>query len=109
VIVTHLGLRPAERRYQVKLLLSLLHPFEPGQIVVALGDINSGAHRATIAVAAWQLDKPPSSALSDLVSAFALDRVRCVPRPDRLAHPHCAPRVASDTIPQGGHCPRSRH
>ena len=40
VIVTHLSLPPAERRYQVKLLLSLLHPVEHGQIVVALGDIN---------------------------------------------------------------------
>ncbi len=40
VIVTHLGLNPAERRYQVRQLLKLLHVAEPDQPVVVLGDIN---------------------------------------------------------------------
>lgn len=40
VIVTHLGLRPAERRYQVQTMLKLLHDIPKEQPVVVLGDIN---------------------------------------------------------------------
>lgn len=40
VIVTHLGLPPAERRYQVKKLLTLIKHSPPDVPVVVLGDIN---------------------------------------------------------------------
>ncbi|HEY9445921.1 MAG TPA: endonuclease/exonuclease/phosphatase family protein, partial [Burkholderiales bacterium] len=40
VIVTHLGLRPIERRYQVKRMLHLLHDIPKEQSVIVLGDIN---------------------------------------------------------------------
>ena len=40
VIVTHLGLPPAERRYQVKKLLSLVRYTPLHERVVVLGDIN---------------------------------------------------------------------
>jgi endonuclease/exonuclease/phosphatase family metal-dependent hydrolase len=40
VIVTHLGLRAGERRYQVKKLLTVLKTLPPEQPVVVLGDIN---------------------------------------------------------------------
>ncbi len=39
VIVTHLGLLPAERRYQVKLLLQILE-LSPVQPAIVLGDLN---------------------------------------------------------------------
>ena len=40
VMVTHLGLRPGERRYQVKKLTALLGAIPEEQPVVVLGDIN---------------------------------------------------------------------
>src|SRR3970040_1402545 len=40
VIVTHLGLKPAERRFQVRKLLGLLKHVPPHERVVVLGDIN---------------------------------------------------------------------
>lgn len=101
VIVTHLGLRPAERRYQVKLLLKLLHPIEPGELVVALGDINE-----------WLPIGRPLRWLHDLLGVppsqrtfptwfplFALDRVWVRPRScliDVRAHTGSLARMASD-------------
>ncbi|MGQ0547039.1 MAG: endonuclease/exonuclease/phosphatase family protein [Betaproteobacteria bacterium] len=40
VIVTHLGLWPAERRYQVKKVLELLRATPPSERAIVLGDIN---------------------------------------------------------------------
>jgi endonuclease/exonuclease/phosphatase family metal-dependent hydrolase len=40
VIVTHLGLWPAERRYQVKAILKMLRETPASERVVVLGDIN---------------------------------------------------------------------
>jgi endonuclease/exonuclease/phosphatase family metal-dependent hydrolase len=40
VIVTHLGLWPAERRYQVRRILEMLRQTPMGERVVVLGDIN---------------------------------------------------------------------
>jgi len=45
VIVTHLGLWPAERRLQVKRLLTILDE-EPSRLIVMLGDINEWLPRA---------------------------------------------------------------
>jgi endonuclease/exonuclease/phosphatase family metal-dependent hydrolase len=104
VIVTHLGLRAAERRYQVKLLLKLLHPVEPGQLVVALGDINEWLPMGR--PLRWLhglLGSPPSQrTFPTLLPMFALDRVWVRPRSSlidvqRHAGPHA--RVASDHYP----------
>jgi endonuclease/exonuclease/phosphatase family metal-dependent hydrolase len=40
VIVTHLGLWPAERRYQVKKILEMIRPTPSYERVIVLGDIN---------------------------------------------------------------------
>ncbi len=40
IIVTHLGLWPAERRYQVRRILELIRKTPPHERVVVLGDIN---------------------------------------------------------------------
>jgi endonuclease/exonuclease/phosphatase family metal-dependent hydrolase len=104
VIVTHLGLRPAERRYQVKQLLGLLHPVEPEQIVVALGDINEWLPIGR--PLRWLhgiLGKPPSQrTFPTRFPLFALDRVWVRPRHsliDFRAHAVPLARVASDHYP----------
>lgn len=104
VIITHLGLRPAERRYQVRLLMQLLHPVEPGQTVVALGDINE-----------WLPVGRPLRWLHDLLGSppwqrtfptwfplLALDRVWVRPHKSLLAlstHSARPARIASDHYP----------
>lgn len=104
VIVTHLGLRPAERRYQVKLLLKLLHPVEPGELVVALGDINEWLPIGR--PLRWLhglLGAPPSQrTFPTWFPLFALDRVWVRPRSalaDLRTHTGRAARVASDHYP----------
>lgn len=104
VIVTHLGLRPAERRYQVKLLLKLLHPDEPGEAVVALGDINEWLPIGR--PLKWLhglLGSPPSQrTFPTWFPLFALDRVWVRPRTalvDVHAHAGAIARVASDHYP----------
>ncbi|AAZ97426.1 conserved hypothetical protein [Thiobacillus denitrificans ATCC 25259] len=104
VIVTHLGLRPAERRYQVKLLLKLLHPVEPGQPVVALGDINEWLPLSR--PLRWMhglLGPPPwQRTFPTLLPMFALDRVWVRPHSalvDLRAHRRKPARMASDHYP----------
>lgn len=104
VIVTHLGLRPAERRYQVKQLLSLLHLVEHGQIVVALGDINEWLPIGR--PLRWLhgiLGKPPSQrTFPTWFPLFALDRVWVRPRHSLVnlgTHVRSPARVASDHYP----------
>lgn len=104
VIVTHLGLRAAERRYQVKLLLRLLHPMAPGQLVVALGDINEWLPVGR--PLRWlhgSLGCPPSQrTFPTRFPLFALDRVWVRPRAallDVRAHAGTLARLASDHYP----------
>lgn len=104
VIVTHLGLRPAERRYQVKLLLKLLHPVEPGELVVALGDINEWLPIGR--PLRWLhglLGSPPTQrTFPTWFPLFALDRVWVRPRSalvDVRAHVRSPARMASDHYP----------
>jgi len=104
IVVTHLGLRPAERRYQVKLLLKLLHPAEPGELVVALGDINEWLPIGR--PLRWLhglLGCPPSQrTFPTWFPLFALDRVWVHPRAaliDVRAHAGGLARVASDHYP----------
>jgi endonuclease/exonuclease/phosphatase family metal-dependent hydrolase len=104
VIVTHLGLRPAERRYQVRLLLKLLHPIEPGEVVVALGDINEWLPVGR--PLRWLhglLGMPPSQrTFPTLFPLLALDRVWVRPRAslvDVRSHTRAPARIASDHLP----------
>lgn len=104
VIVTHLGLRPAERRYQVKLLLKLLHPVEPGELVVALGDINEWLPIGR--PLRWLhglLGCPPSQrTFPTWLPLLALDRVWVRPRSALLGvqtHAGRIARIASDHYP----------
>ncbi|MGA7951453.1 MAG: endonuclease/exonuclease/phosphatase family protein [Thiobacillaceae bacterium] len=104
IIVTHLGLRPAERRHQVKLLLSLLHPVEHSQIVVALGDINEWLPIGR--PLRWLhglLGSPPSQrTFPTWLPIFALDRIWVRPRKSLLdlrAQDGPLARRASDHYP----------
>jgi endonuclease/exonuclease/phosphatase family metal-dependent hydrolase len=104
VIVTHLGLRPAERRMQVKQLLTVLRGIPPDHPVVVLGDINEWLpigrplrwiHRL--------LGRPPSQRSFPVwAPIFALDRVWTRPAGALLAlEVHRSPdaRAASDHFP----------
>jgi endonuclease/exonuclease/phosphatase family metal-dependent hydrolase len=104
VIVTHLGLRPAERRFQVKLLLKLLHPVEAGELVVALGDINEWLPIGR--PLRWLhglLGSPPTQrTFPTWCPLLALDRVWVRPRSalvDVRAHLRAPARFASDHYP----------
>jgi endonuclease/exonuclease/phosphatase family metal-dependent hydrolase len=104
VIVTHLGLRPAERRYQVRKLLELLKATPLYERVVVLGDINE-----------WLPLSRPLRWLNELLGhsprertfpsrwpLFALDRVWVRPRHALLAFgAHRSPLAvqASDHLP----------
>lgn len=104
VIVTHLGLRPAERRYQVQQMLRLLHDIPPEQSVVVLGDINEWLPMGR--PLRW-LNKllghaPAERSFPSGLPLFALDRVWVRPRHTLLAfETHRSPcsRIASDHLP----------
>lgn len=104
VIVTHLGLRPAERRMQVRQLLRVLRSIPPDCPVVVLGDINEWLpvgrplrwlHRL--------MGKPPSQRSFPVwAPLFALDRVWSRPVGALLAlevHRSGDARIASDHFP----------
>ena len=104
VIVTHLGLKPAERRFQVRKLLALLKDTPLYERVVVLGDINE-----------WLPLSRPLRWLNELLGhsprertfpsrwpVFALDRVWVRPRHALLAfgaHRSPAAIQASDHLP----------
>lgn len=104
VIVTHLGLRPAERRFQVRKMLEVLQEAPPDRMVVVLGDINE-----------WLPSGRPLRWLHDLLGEtpaersfparlpmFALDRVWVRPEQALLAfgtHRSALARQASDHLP----------
>jgi endonuclease/exonuclease/phosphatase family metal-dependent hydrolase len=106
VIATHLGLRPAERRDQIK---RLLEKFDTEEMpVILLGDINEWfAWGSTLRalVSHFQAVPAPSTFPSRL-PVFALDRIWIRPR-HRLVHVevHATPlaRVASDHLPLIAH------
>lgn len=104
VIVTHLGLKPAERRFQVKKMLGLLHDIPPDQPVVVLGDINEWLPLGR--PLRWMhgmLGKPPAERSFPVwFPVFALDRVWVRPRGALLAfgvHRSHNARAASDHLP----------
>ena len=104
VIVTHLGLKPAERRFQVRKLLALLKQTPLYERVVVLGDINEWLPlgrpvrwlHAIFGHSPWERTFPSRWPL------FALDRVWVRPRHALLAFgAHRSPLAAqaSDHLP----------
>lgn len=104
VIVTHLGLKPAERRFQVKQLLELLLGCASDRLVVVLGDINEWLPLSR--PLRWLhglLGRPPSQRTFPVwLPVFALDRVWVRPRDallDLRVHNSPLARTASDHYP----------
>lgn len=104
VIATHLGLRAAERRFQVKRLLELLAQTMISHPVIVLGDINEWApFRCTLRWLNAHLHK--SAALRSFPSCFplfALDRIWVRPSDALLStcvYNTALTRIASDHLP----------
>jgi endonuclease/exonuclease/phosphatase family metal-dependent hydrolase len=103
VIVTHLGLRAAERRYQVRRLLEALSQ-GPNRLVVVLGDINEWVLRSR--PLRWlyaRFGTPPAPrTFPSWFPLFALDRIWVLPREVLFeVHADTRPltRIASDHLP----------
>jgi endonuclease/exonuclease/phosphatase family metal-dependent hydrolase len=103
VIVTHLGLQAAERRYQVRRLLEALSQRQ-SRLIVVLGDINEWVLRSR--PLRWlytRFGKPPAPrTFPSRFPLFALDRIWVLPREVLLhIHVHATPltRIASDHLP----------
>ncbi len=104
VIVTHLGLRPRERRYQVKRLLPLLEDSDASRDLIVLGDFNEwlpsgrplrwmheafGRSRMEATFPSWR-------------PLFALDRIWTRPMQalhQLEVHRSALARIASDHLP----------
>ena len=104
VIVTHLGLPPAERRYQVKKLLSLIRHTPLQERVVVLGDINEWLPlgRPLRWMHALLGRSPAERSFPSRWPLFALDRVWVRPRHALLAfgaHRSALAAKASDHLP----------
>jgi endonuclease/exonuclease/phosphatase family metal-dependent hydrolase len=104
VIVTHLGLRPAERRFQVKQLLELLLGCAGDHLIVVLGDINEWLPLSR--PLRWLhglLGRPPSQRTFPVwLPVFALDRVwvrPCDALRELRVHRSPLARTASDHYP----------
>ena len=87
VIVTHLGLRPYERRFQVKKILELLKETPISERVVVLGDINEWLPLSR--PLRWMNEllghSPAERSFPARWPLFALDRVWVRPRHALLA------------------------
>jgi len=104
VIVTHLGLRPAERRFQVQKLLNLVKHTPLEEPVVVLGDINEWLPlgRPLRWLHALLGHSPAERSFPARWPLFALDRVWARPRSALLAfgvHRSSLAAVASDHLP----------
>jgi endonuclease/exonuclease/phosphatase family metal-dependent hydrolase len=106
VVVTHLGLRAAERRYQVRRLLEELSKGQNRYIIV-LGDINEWILRSR--PLRWlytRFGTPPAPrTYPSWLPLFALDRIWVLPREVLLevrAHAKPLARIASDHLPVTG-------
>ena len=106
VIVTHLGLRTAERRYQVRRLLEALSQGQ-SRFIIVLGDINEWILRSR--PLRWLYSRfgtpPAPRTFPSWCPLFALDRIWVLPR-ERLreVHAHATPltHIASDHLPVKG-------
>ncbi|HLO64437.1 MAG TPA: hypothetical protein VK165_15875, partial [Azonexus sp.] len=104
VFVTHLGLRPAERRYQVRRMLELIAEVPADQAVVVLGDINEWlpVGRPLRWMHALLGQAPAERSFPARLPVFALDRVWVRPYWALLAfgtHRTAGARIASDHLP----------
>lgn len=104
VIVTHLGLRPAERRHQVKQLIELLSEYHPERPLVIMGDINEWLPGGRPLKWLHELmdETPARRSYPTWLPLFALDRVWSRPRGSLIAFDvHRTPlsRCASDHFP----------
>jgi endonuclease/exonuclease/phosphatase family metal-dependent hydrolase len=106
VIVTHLGLRAAERRYQVRRLLEALSR-GPNRFIIVLGDINEWVLRSR--PLRWlygRFGRPPAPrTFPSWCPLFALDRIWVLPREMLLeVHALATPLtyLASDHLPVQG-------
>lgn len=104
VVVTHLGLRPSERRFQVRQMLALLREIPAERMTVVLGDINEWLPmgRPLRWLHGMLGHSPAERSFPSGLPLFALDRVWVRPRRSLLAfatHPSHAARVASDHLP----------
>ena len=104
VIVTHLGLKPAERRFQVRRLLDLLKETSVYERVVVLGDINEWLplSRPLRWLNGLLGHSPRERSFPSRWPLFALDRVWVRPRHALLAFgAHRSPLAvqASDHLP----------
>lgn len=106
VVATHLGLRPAERRDQIRRLLQVFDTEE--MPVVLLGDINEWFvwGRTLRSLVAHFQPVPAPCTFPSRRPIFALDRIWIRPR-HRLVHVevHASPlaRIASDHLPLLAH------
>jgi endonuclease/exonuclease/phosphatase family metal-dependent hydrolase len=103
VVVTHLGLSPAERRYQVRRILEALS-YGPHRFIILLGDINEWILRSR--PLRWlhaRFGRPfAPRTYPSWFPLFALDRVWVLPSAALLevrAHATAVTRVASDHLP----------
>lgn len=104
VFVTHLGLRPAERRFQVQKMLSLLQEVPDSQPVVVLGDLNEWLPMGRPLRWLHELlgHAPAERSFPARLPMFALDRVWVRPRDTLLVfgtHRSETARQASDHLP----------
>jgi len=104
VFVTHLGLMPAERRYQVQKMLRLIEEIPRDQSVVVLGDINEWLPmgRPLRWLHGMLGHAPAERSFPARLPMFALDRVWVRPRETLLAfgtHRSETARLASDHLP----------
>jgi endonuclease/exonuclease/phosphatase family metal-dependent hydrolase len=103
VVVTHLGLSPAERRFQVRRLLEALSHGQH-RFIIILGDINEWILRSR--PLRWlhaRFGVPPAPrTFPSWLPLFALDRIWVLPREALLeVRPHTTAltRAASDHLP----------
>jgi endonuclease/exonuclease/phosphatase family metal-dependent hydrolase len=106
VIVTHLGLRAAERRYQVRRLLEALSKGQ-NRFIIVLGDINEWVLRSR--PLRWlyaRFGTPPAPrTYPSWLPLFALDRIWVLPREVLIEVHACTQplaRIASDHLPVKG-------
>ena len=103
VIATHLGLRPGERRWQVKRLLTALAE-APEQPTILLGDVNEWFlwGRPLRWLHAYFERTPHVSTFPSRMPFLALDRIWTSPRAHLVAvtsHRTALSRLASDHLP----------
>ena len=104
VVVTHFGLRRAERRDQTQRLLAALKARDAKQFTVVIGDFNEWLPKSRCL--SWLQDrfgKPPAPATYPaFLPLFALDRIWVFPERalvDIHVHHTAITRVCSDHLP----------